>query len=200
MNPTRTAGAAALFSLVLALSACGGADRPEEQAGAAAEDGAAEEATAADGFEITDPWIKAATVDDGMTAVFGEITNGSDADVTIVSAAHEAAGMVELHEGVTDGAETTMREVEGGFPIPAGGSRVLEAGGDHIMLMDLNTDLEPGTESTVTVEFDDGSTAEFTAQVKEFAGANEEYDGGGDEEEYEEGHGDHEGEHTEDEG
>ncbi|KOX22106.1 copper chaperone PCu(A)C [Nocardiopsis sp. NRRL B-16309] len=204
MNPTRTAGAAALFSLALALSACGGADQPEEQAGAAAEDGAAEDTAAADGFEISDPWIKAATVDDGMTAVFGEISNTSDADVTIVSAEHEAAGMVELHEGVTEGADTTMREIEGGFPIPAGGSRVLEAGGDHIMLMDLTEDLEPGSESTVTVEFADGSTAEFTAQVKEFAGANEDYDGGsGDEEEYEEGHDEHAGhedEHMEDEG
>ena len=189
MNPTRTAGTAALFSLALVLSACGGSDQPDEQAGAAAEDGATEDgATAADGFEVADPWIKAATVDDGMTAVFGEISNGSDADVTIVAAQHEAAGMIELHEGVTEGADTTMREVEDGFAIPAGGSRVLEAGGDHIMLMDLGEDLEPGTESTVTVEFADGSTAEFTAPVKEFAGANEEYDGG------------HEGEHTEDEG
>lgn len=194
MHPTRTAGAAALFSLVLALSACGGADQPQEQA--AAGDGAAEDATAADGFEITDPWIKAATVEDGMTAVFGEIGNGSDTDVTIVSAAHEAAGMTELHEGVTEGADTTMREVEEGFAIPAGGSRTLEAGGDHIMLMDLSEDLEPGTESTVTVEFADGSTAEFTAQVKEFAGANEEYGGG--EEESEGEHTDHE--YTEDEG
>jgi copper(I)-binding protein len=199
MHPTRTAGTAVLFSLALALTACGGADDAGEQAGAAAENAAddtAATATAADGFGITDPWIKAATVDDGMTAVFGEIANGSDTDVTIVSAAHEAAGEIELHEGVTDGAETTMREIEGGFPIPAGGTRVLEAGGDHIMLMDLREDLEPGTESTVTVEFSDGSTAEFTAPVKEFAGANEEYDGG----HGEEGHGDHGGEHAEDEG
>ncbi|RKS05156.1 hypothetical protein DFP74_0747 [Nocardiopsis sp. Huas11] len=186
MHPTRTVGAAALLCLALALSACAGTGQAGDQAGAVDEGGAPDGATAADGFEITDPWIKAATVDDGMTAVFGEIGNGSDTDVTIVAAEHEAAGEVELHEGVTEGADTTMREIEGGFAVPAGGSRVLEAGGDHIMLMDLSEDLEPGTETTVTVEFADGSTAEFTAPVKEFSGANEEYDGGG-----EEGHGEH---------
>ncbi|MES0837180.1 MULTISPECIES: copper chaperone PCu(A)C [Nocardiopsidaceae] len=178
MNPTRTWAATAL--LALSLTACGGPAASPDATGAADEDApSTAAATAADSFGVTDPWVKAATADDGMTAVFGEITNGSDAEVTIVSASHDAADTVELHEVVTEGADSTMREKDGGFVVPAGGGLPLEPGADHIMLMDLTRDLEPGDETTVTVEFSDGSTAEFTAPVKEYAGANEEYEGGG---------------------
>ncbi|MEE2038218.1 copper chaperone PCu(A)C [Nocardiopsis sp. CT-R113] len=179
MNPTRTWAATAL--LAFALTACGGpATSPDPStADADAPSPSADAATAADAFAVTDPWVKAATADDGMTAVFGEITNGSDAEVTIVAASHDAADTVELHEVVTEGADSTMREKNGGFVVPAGGGLPLEPGADHIMLMDLTRDLEPGDETTVTVEFSDGSTAEFTAPVKEYAGANEEYEGDG---------------------
>jgi len=178
VSPTRAWAATAL--LALALTACGGAEpAPDDSAAEASPSAANAAASAADGFEITDPWVKAATAEDGMTAVFGQITNGSGAEATIVSAAHDAADTVELHEVVTEGADATMREKDGGFVLPAGGDLSLEPGADHIMLMDLTRDLEPGDETTVTVEFCDGSTAEFTAPVKEYAGANEEYEGDG---------------------
>ncbi|CAL9553328.1 hypothetical protein SUDANB121_04499 [Nocardiopsis dassonvillei] len=189
MNPIRTArsrtapaGLAAAL-LGLALTACGGGGATATGAADAPSASPSPAGAQADAFSITDPWVKAATVEDGMTGVFGEVANGSDAEVVIVAAEHPAAGLVELHEVVTDGADSVMREIDGGFPVPAQGTRSLAPGGDHIMLMDLAEDLEPGDEVTVTVEFADGSTSEFTAPVKEYSGANEEYDG--------EGHGDH---------
>ncbi|MBR8744637.1 copper chaperone PCu(A)C [Nocardiopsis sp. MG754419] len=173
---TRALGAA--LALSLALAACGG-----DPTDATAEDDAREtgetagDAPAADALGVTDPWIKAATVEDGMTAVFGVLVNEGPTEATVVAASHEGSGTVELHEVTTQGADATMREREGGFPIPADGTRPLEPGGDHIMLMDLTADLEPGSESTVTLELSDGSTTTFTALVKEHAGANEEYEG-----------------------
>ncbi|WP_150252170.1 copper chaperone PCu(A)C [Nocardiopsis deserti] len=200
VRTSRTAWAASLLCLGLALTACGGA----------AEGGAAPAEEAADAFSVTDPWVKAVTAEEGMTGVFGVLANGSGEEITVVSASYEAAGVVELHEVVSEGTDGTMREKEGGFPIPAGGSATLEPGGDHIMLMELAEDLRPGAEATVTVEFSDGSTTEFTAAVKDYAGANEEYggdtegghggghgtgeedaEGGGDQAHGDEGHGDH---------
>lgn len=200
IRTSRTAWAASLLCLGLALTACGGA---EEQGAAPAEEAADSAATAADAFSVTDPWIKAVTAEEGMTGVFGVLANGSDEEITVVSADYDAAGLVELHEVVSEGTDATMREKEGGFSIPAGGSATLEPGGDHIMLMELAEDLRPGAEATVTVEFSDGSTTEFTAAVKDYAGANEEYEGGhgeghgsgaegeGGEAHGDEGHGDH---------
>ncbi|WP_067607288.1 copper chaperone PCu(A)C [Nocardiopsis listeri] len=175
----RTRVLGAVLALSLALTGCGdGADDdagPRE--GGTEEDGATRDSPAADSLTLDDPWIKAATVEDGMTAVFGEMVNDGDQEVTVVAASHEDADTVELHEVTTQGADATMREREGGFPIPANGTLPLEPGGNHIMLMGLTTDLEPGAESTVTVELSDGSTTTFTAVVKEHAGANEEYEG-----------------------
>ncbi|GHC75186.1 hypothetical protein GCM10007079_10070 [Nocardiopsis terrae] len=201
MTHVRTLSLAPLsLTLLLALAACGGTDTAEAPDTAGADGSSAEgggTGTAADGFSVTDPWIKAATEDDGMTAAFGEIANGTDTDVTVVAAAHEGAETAELHEVVGGGTEGTMREKEDGFLVPAGGTLPLTPGGDHIMLMGLTGDLEPGSETALTLEFADGSTAEFTAPVKEHAGANEEYEGGdghedGDQEhEGDDEHGDH---------
>ncbi|MFI6574241.1 copper chaperone PCu(A)C [Nocardiopsis sp. NPDC050513] len=170
---TRSATAAALFAL--ALSACGGGAAEQEEAPA---EEAAAEATAADGFEITDPWIKAVSQEEGMTGVFGEISNTSGSEMTIVAAEADGADTVELHEVSMEGTDATMSEVEGGFVIPAGETYTLEPGGYHIMLMQLTQDLEAGNELTVTVEFADGSTASFDAAIRPYTGANEDYDGG----------------------
>ncbi|MDT0330679.1 copper chaperone PCu(A)C [Nocardiopsis lambiniae] len=180
MNPTRTVRTLSVATLLaLTLTACGGGGAASTAPETAPEGTPSPSGEQADAFSITDPWVKAVTAEDGMTGVFGEIANGSDAEIVIVSAGHPAAETVELHEVVTEGADATMREIDGGFPVAPRGARTLEPGGDHIMLMGLTEDLEPGTEATVTVEFADGSTAAFTAPVKEYAGANEEYDGDG---------------------
>jgi copper(I)-binding protein len=46
-----------------------------------------------------------------------------------------------------------MRQVEGGFPIPAGGEHVLQRGADHVMFMGLNDAMEQGDTVTVTLVF-----------------------------------------------
>jgi Uncharacterized protein conserved in bacteria len=126
-------------------------------------------------LSVTDPWVKAA--DKGMTTAFGTLVNNTDKELTVVSATSPAAARVELHEVVEKDGKTTMRQKEGGFVIPARGSHTLEPGGDHLMLMDITGKVEPGDEVTFTLTFADGSTAEFTAVAKAFAGANEEYHG-----------------------
>ena len=126
---------------------------------------------------ISDGWVKAA--DSGMSAAFGELTNTGSDDVTVVSATTEASSMLELHETVAnESGEMIMREIEGGFVIPAGDTLSLEPGGNHIMLMDLSDPLEAGEEVTFTLTFADDSTYEFAAPVKDYSGANENYEGG----------------------
>lgn len=54
----------------------------------------------------------------------------------------------------------------------------MRPGGDLLMLMDLKNPLEPGADVDATVTFEDGSTLPCTAQVRDFAGGNEEYSPG----------------------
>jgi copper(I)-binding protein len=130
------------------------------------------DAEATGSLTVLDPWVKAA--DEGMTAVFGTLVNNSSQEVTVVSAASPISP-VEIHEVVMSGGAMTMREKEEGITIPAGGSHVLEPGGDHLMLMELSQPVRPGDEVHLTLTLATGETHEFVAVSKPFAGAEETY-------------------------
>lgn len=178
--------ALALPLLALPLAACGGAaddepapaTDPGTDAGAETDAPADPDATAATNgpVTVTDPWVKAA--DEGMTSMFGTLTNSSGAALTLVGGTTEAASEVELHQTASDGSGgMSMEQKEGGFPIPADGELVLEPGGDHIMLMGLSAPLQPGDQVEVVLQFEDGTEHPVTATVKDFAGAQENYGG-----------------------
>lgn len=128
----------------------------------------------AETVQVSEQWATAA--DTGMTAVFGTLTNTGHHDVRIVSAASPAARTVELHEVIGAGSGSkTMRPKEGGLAIAAGGTHELIPGGDHLMLMDLKGPLQPGADVPVSLVFEDGSSLPLTAQVRDFAGGDENY-------------------------
>ncbi|RZT64474.1 copper chaperone PCu(A)C [Leucobacter luti] len=172
LRPTRRllALSGAALAAGLLLTGCSTTPATSDTNGAAQETSAA---TAASSFEIVDGWAKAG---DGMTGVFGSLTNSGDSDLTLTSVASPAAAMVELHETVVSGGSSVMREVDGGFVIPAGGSFELEPGGNHIMFMDLPKPLLAGDEVELTLTFDDGSTVETSVLVKDYDGAQENYE------------------------
>ena len=66
---------------------------------------------------------------------------------------------MQLHETVqNESGQMVMREVEGGFVIPAHGSLELTPGGNHLMFMDLTAPLRAGDETTITLTFSGQST------------------------------------------
>ena len=159
--------AAVIAVSLLALTGCTPESSPTEAAAR----------PAGDTVTIEDAWVKSA--DEGMSAAFGTLLNSGDDDVTVVTVTSEASDMIELHETVENEAgEMVMREKDGGFVIPAGGTLALEPGANHIMMMDLTGPLTAGSEVTFTLTFSDDSTYEFTAPVKDYSGANENYEGG----------------------
>lgn len=170
----RRAGRLAVLAAAttLALAGCApAAAAPETPAASSAATASAEDVS------VVDAWVKAA--DEGMSAAFGEIRNAGTADATLASVTTPASSMVELHETTADASgQMVMREKEGGFTIPAGGTHLLEPGGDHIMLMELSAPLRPGEEVELELTFDDGSSLTVSAPVKDYAGANENYEGG----------------------
>lgn len=127
---------------------------------------------------LTNQWASAAET--GMAAVFGTVTNTGHHDAHLVSGTSPLAGRVEVHEVVPDASGAkTMQPKDGGLTVAPGSTRELIPGGDHLMLMELKEPLEAGAEVALTLVFDDGSTLPVTAQVRDFAGANEEYAPGG---------------------
>lgn len=171
MSATRVAAASAAAVLTLLVAACGSTAPGTSSSNPPP--GQSSSSTAAS-VSVADPWIKA--TDGTMTGAFGSVVNTGPAELTVVSAASEAARMVELHETVTVNGATVMRPRADGFTVPAGGTLTLEPGGSHLMLMGLTRPLLPGETVTVTLTLSSGATVPFTALVKEFSGGNETYE------------------------
>ncbi|MER2137822.1 MAG: copper chaperone PCu(A)C, partial [Arthrobacter sp.] len=164
----------ALAAAVLALSAASltgcGSSTPAADSSSTADDAAS--------LSMTGAWAKAA--EDGMTGAFGTLENSGDEDLTVIAASSSAASAVELHEvAMDDDGAMVMREIEGGFVVPAGGDYLLEPGASHLMLMGLTDPLLAGDTVTITLELADGSTLDVDAVAKDFAGGNESYGTGG---------------------
>lgn len=130
--------------------------------------------TMASTVTIENQW--ASSADTGMAAVFGTLNNTGHHEARIVGGESPLAGRVEIHEVTSEGTGAkTMRPKAGGIAVPADGTHDLVPGGDHIMLMDLSQPLKPGADVDLTVMFEDGSTLPVTAQVRDFPGADEDY-------------------------
>ncbi|MDR1999374.1 MAG: copper chaperone PCu(A)C [Frankiaceae bacterium] len=179
MTPTtiRRIVAGSGAALALLLSACGTGGSPSSSSTSPSGSGSA----SAGALSVQDAWVRATDgiPDPSMTAVFGHIQNTTATARTIMAASTDASDRAELHEmAMADDGTMVMRPIQGGIPIAAGGSIDLAPGGQHIMVMDLPDVLLPGKEVTVALTLDDGSVSSFVAIVKEFAGGNENYQGG----------------------
>ncbi|GAA3769128.1 hypothetical protein GCM10022225_64770 [Plantactinospora mayteni] len=163
------AALAVVAAAVLATTACGGTDDTSGAAASPAPSATTDSST----FTVRDPWIKAA--DEGMTAAFGTLVNNTDTDVTVVGVTTSVSPM-ELHEMTMKDGKMVMQPKAGGLTVKAGGTHLLEPGGDHLMLMELNKPVRAGDELTFTLTFADGKTAQFAAVAKPFTGAEESYD------------------------
>ena len=129
--------------------------------------------TQASQVTVVDPWVRSA--DTGMSAAFGSVQNTGDAPVHLVAATSPATTEAQLHETVDTNGTMQMQQKDGGFTIAGGETLTLAPGGDHIMLMDLTAPLAAGDEVALTLTFEDDSTLEVTAPVKDYAGGDENY-------------------------
>ena len=160
MKFKKLAAALAAFVTVFALSAC-----------SSAEEGPV--------IAMSDPVVRAideisfinAETGKAMTGSFMTLTNNSDEDVTLVGGSSPVAGIVEIHEVIGG----VMKAAEDGLVIPANGTVELRMGGYHVMLMEQAKELKAGEEVTVTLNFSNGESVDYTAPVKMIAMDDEVY-------------------------
>ncbi len=168
----------------IALTGCTSSAQEVAQAAASTSGGPSPHAdggtAAQEPLTVEQPWAKAGSAG-GMTGVFGTLVNGGDAPVVLSGASAEGvAGAVELHETVLDPETggTVMQRMQDPVGIAPGESYALEPGADHIMLLDLRCELRAGDELELVLHFEDGAEQTLTAAVRDYAGAQEEYDPG----------------------
>ncbi len=100
-------------------------------------------------------------------AAYFTIENKGDTDDALIDAASDAARRVELHETVTEEGMHKMLPVEE-IAIPAGGEAILEPGGYHVMLMDLNEELQVGDKINITLTFKEAGPVDLAIEVTPF--------------------------------
>lgn len=124
----------------------------------------AAELPAATDLAIADAYLPAAP-GGGTTALFAEITGGTDAD-SLVAAAFAGAERAEVHESTADGDGMRGMRAVPAAPVPAGGALSLRPGGVHVMLIGLDRDLMAGDSVDVDLTFARAGTRTVRAGVR----------------------------------
>ncbi|MEM9853628.1 MAG: copper chaperone PCu(A)C [Pseudomonadota bacterium] len=115
---------------------------------------------------IHDAYARASTPNARSGAAFMTIMNPSESDDRLVEVRSDVAARVELHTHIAgDDGVMQMREVEGGFVIPAGGSHALKRGGDHVMFMGLKESFTQGKDIPLTFVFEKAGEVEMVITV-----------------------------------
>jgi hypothetical protein len=103
--------------------------------------------------QIEKPWTRATAPGAQVAGGYMSVKNAGAAD-KLLSASSPVAARVELHVHTNDNGVMRMREVPGGYAIPAKGTFELKPGGAHLMFMDLKAPFKEGTKVPVTLKFE----------------------------------------------
>lgn len=105
---------------------------------------AAQEFKAGD-LTVERPWSRATPAGAQVAGGYMVIRNAGSAPDRLLSVASDISGKAEIHTmAVDDKGVMTMRMVEGGLEIPAGGTVELKPGGYHLMFIGLKAPPKEG--------------------------------------------------------
>lgn len=122
-------------------------------------------ALAAD-VRVTGAWVRANAPGVAKAAAYLTLVNESARELRLIGAASPAAERVQLHRTVESDGQSRMERQTGGVAVPARGERRFQPGGLHIMLMDLEHDLEAGEALPLVLTFDDGAKRRVSVPIK----------------------------------
>lgn len=122
-------------------------------------------------LRIERPMLRETPPNAPVAGGFVTLGNAGATDDTLVSATTEAdfVGQVQLHRMEMENGVMRMSEVEGGIPVPAGETVVLQPGGLHLMLMGLTAPLIEGETLPITLTFERAGTVTLDFPVMNLA-------------------------------
>ncbi|MCB1761468.1 MAG: copper chaperone PCu(A)C [Gammaproteobacteria bacterium] len=124
--------------------------------------------SAADEVAVADAYARAVPPGQANSAAFMLMQNSAAVAHAVVTAASSVSAVAELHTHTMSDGMMQMRQVAR-IEIPAGGEARLQPGGLHVMLIGLHSDLAPGSELSLTLTFEDGSSKQIRVPVRRIA-------------------------------
>lgn len=122
---------------------------------------------------VADAWTKATPPGAAVGAGYMTIRNEGGAAARLVGGETRVAERVELHTMAMEGGVMTMRPVEGGVEIAAGGVVEMRPGALHFMLIGLKQPLAEGESVPLTLVFDGGLRVETALSVRAMGGGHD---------------------------
>ena len=114
---------------------------------------------------VRQPWSRPAQA--GMNGVgFMTLFNTGKTPVTLKRMETAAADSVEIHQSAMVNGVMTMRELDKGVVIPAGGQIAFAPGGYHFMILSLKAEQKVGQKVPVTLVFDNGRKLKVDLSVR----------------------------------
>ena len=118
-----------------------------------------------DGIAIKDAWSRPGS-ENGVSAIYMTILNGSAESDSIISINSPVARMVEIHETYErEEGMMGMRSAES-TRIPARDALIMEPGGMHVMLMQLSREIALGDSIEFSIEFANSEPMTLNAPVQ----------------------------------
>lgn len=164
---TTVAAIAAAGSL---LAGCLPSDRPTAEPSSSAQTSAATAAA----LTYDNPVVRAKEAGEEMpmTAIFGTLTNPTEADITLRGFSTSLGdARYEIHKTENG----VMSPVDGGLVIPAGESVELAPGGFHLMILDFPSEIAAGETVDLTLDTDAGDIDVPGVQVRSMIPGHESY-------------------------
>jgi copper(I)-binding protein len=128
------------------------------------------------GIDVADAWARPTIGQGKVTAAYMSITNAGEIDDVLLGAISPKAERVELHQTkMGDDGVMRMRPVEGGMPVPAGGTVQLAPGGYHLMVMGLGEPLNEGGALPLMLEFAKAGSVDLVVPVRGNVGSGHEH-------------------------
>ncbi|WP_375264237.1 copper chaperone PCu(A)C [Palleronia sp.] len=118
---------------------------------------------------VEDAWARASIGISRPGAAYMTIRNTGDEAVILTGLSTELALMPDIHRSTTNEQGVTSMSPADDIEIPGGGAVVLEPGGLHAMLMQLQRPMKEGGSFDLTLEFSDGGKAQVEVPILDIA-------------------------------
>ncbi len=145
------------------LGACGQRDAAPATTGASTEGGSPS-------IVVSEAWVRQPPPSAAVAGAYLTLRNDGSAPDRLVSVTTPAAGRVEIHEMQMADGMMRMRELADGLVLPAGSATALAPGGNHLMLIDPQQPLEPGTTIDATLTFERAQPLDVVFDVRPLSG------------------------------
>lgn len=120
---------------------------------------------------VEQPWSRATPAGAQVAAGYMVIRNAGSAPDRLMAVESGISGKAEIHTmAVDDKGVMTMRMVEGGLEIPAGGTVELKPGGYHLMFIGLKAPPKEGEPFAATLSFEKAGPVAVEFAVTGMAG------------------------------